>query len=258
MKAHDKWFRPITIACGPDGGVFVSDWNDYGECHDADGSFRESGRLYKVTWGVPKALAGFDVAKMSDAELISLQDHRNDWWVRHARRLLQERAATGILNPGTNPALRRRLDESEAVPGKLRVLWALHATGGTGESMLMKLLDHPSEHLRWWAIQLLVEDGRASSAVIARFVLLAAKDSSSLVRLALASALQRLPVESRWDVASALAGHSEDVDDPNLGLMLWYGIEPSVASDPARAAQFLPTCPFPQVRQFIARRLAEE
>lgn len=258
MKAHDPWFRPITVACGPDGGVFVSDWNDYGECHDADGSFRDSGRLYKITWGQPKPTVEFDLAKQSDAELVKLLAHRNDWWARHARRLLQERAVAGRLDGPTESALRRMLADDPSVPHQLRALWALHSIGRADEALLVKLLGNPSEHLRWWAVTLLVEDRGVSPAVLHRFAQMAKNDPSAFVRLALASALQRLPPSSRWEVAAALAAHAEDAVDPNLPLMLWYGIEPAVASDPARATQFLPRCAFPQVRQFIARRLAEE
>jgi hypothetical protein len=32
-----------------------------------------------------------DLARLSDAELVRLQLHKNDWFVTHARRLLQER-----------------------------------------------------------------------------------------------------------------------------------------------------------------------
>ncbi len=52
LMANDPWFRPISMHYGPDGGVFVSDWNDLGECHDSDGAFRGSGRIYTnyVNW----------------------------------------------------------------------------------------------------------------------------------------------------------------------------------------------------------------
>ena len=219
---------------------------------------RRRGRLYKITWGQPKPLAEFDLAKQTDAELVRLLAHRNDWWARHARRVLQERAAAGKLDPATEAALRRMLADSPSVPQQLRGLWALHSVGRTDEAMLVKLLGHKSEHLRWWAVTLLVEERRAPPAVWRRFVEMARSDSSAFVRLGLASALQRLPVEDRWELALALAAHGEDAGDANLPLMLWYGLEPAVAADPARATEFLARCSFPVVRQFIARRLAEE
>ena len=53
LFAADPWFRGIDLGYGPDGGVYVLDWSDTGECHDHDGVHRTSGRIYKVTYGKP-------------------------------------------------------------------------------------------------------------------------------------------------------------------------------------------------------------
>ena len=256
LMGNDPWFRPVSMHYGPDGGVFVSDWNDLGECHDYDGAMRSSGRLYKVTYGAPKPLLNLDVARLSDAELVKLQLHRNDWFVRHARRVLQERAAAGKLDKSTHPALIEMLRLNPDTAHQLRALWTLHATGGTSEALLLRLINHQSEHMRWWCVQLLVEDRKASPAVLAQFAKLAKEDKSPLVRLALTSALQRLPLADRWTVAEALASHAEDAADQNLPLMLWYAIEPLVPADRVRALQLMAKCQIPQVREFITRRMA--
>ncbi len=256
LMANDPWFRPISMDYGPDGGVFVSDWSDLGECHDNDGVHRTSGRIYKVTYGQPKPLGDLNLARLSDAELVKLQLHKNDWYVRHARRLLQERAAAGKLSQGTAAALLKILKDHPDETRKLRALWALHSAGQANEALLLKQLDHKSEHLRWWAVQFLAEDKKVSPAVLRRFTELARTDSSSLVRLSLGSALQRLPLADRWSVAEALAAHEEDSADPNLPLMLWYGVEPLVPLDRTRAIQFMGKCKIQLVRQFITRRLA--
>ncbi len=47
-----------------------------------------------MAYGTPTPFKG-DVSKLSDAELLKLQEHKNDWFVRHARRVLQERAVAG-------------------------------------------------------------------------------------------------------------------------------------------------------------------
>src|SRR6185503_470952 len=105
LLANDPWFRSIQISYGPDGGVFATDWNDFGECHDSDGSFRASGRIYKITYGNgAKPVADFDLTKLSDSELVKLQLHTNDWFVRHARRILQERSAAEKLASDTHAA----------------------------------------------------------------------------------------------------------------------------------------------------------
>jgi hypothetical protein len=50
--------------------------------------------------------------------------------------------------------------------------------------------------------------------------------------------------------------HAEDAADPNLPLMIWFGIEPLAAADPDRAADLLTKSHIPLIRQHIARRLA--
>src|SRR6185295_4488376 len=95
LRSTDPWFRGLNLKYGPDGGVFVSDWSDVGECHDTNSVHRTSGRIYKVAYGEAKAIEGFDLAKLPDVELAELQLSKNDWYVRQARRLLQERASAG-------------------------------------------------------------------------------------------------------------------------------------------------------------------
>jgi hypothetical protein len=256
LMANDLWFRGISVAYGPDGGVYASDWNDFGECHDADGAYRTSGRIYKVTYGTPKPLTEFNLQKLTDPELVKLLTHKNEWFVRHARRILQERASAGKLQTTTREELLRMLKDSKTVPHQLRALWTLHSTGGTDEQLLSGLLAHPSEHLRWWAIQLLVENRKVSSPVLNQFVRLAHNDPSPMIRLALASALQRLPIQQRWDVITALVAHDEDATDPNLPLMYWYAIEPMVPADYSKSVHLMSQIKVPLVRQFISRRIA--
>src|SRR4051812_922125 len=61
LMANDPWFRSVSVAYGPDGGAYATDWNDLGECHDNDGSYRTSGRIYKVTYGKAKPTGDFDL-----------------------------------------------------------------------------------------------------------------------------------------------------------------------------------------------------
>jgi hypothetical protein len=256
LLANDPWFRGLTLLASPDGGVYVSDWHDTGECHNYDKT-DPSGRIYKILHGKTEAV-DVHLAKLSDEELVRLQLHQNDWWVRQARRLLQERAAAGKLGDAVRPALLKMLADQPQAPRKLRALWALHVTGGLDEKTLVSLLGSPEDVVRGWAVRLLVEDRHASDAVASRLAELGRVDRSASVRLALASALQRMALPQRWPLAEALAGHAEDSADANLPLMIWYGVEPLVPSDPERAAALLAKARIPLVRQNIARRMASD
>ncbi|MCA9267410.1 MAG: hypothetical protein KDA41_03020, partial [Planctomycetales bacterium] len=139
---------------------------------------------------------------------------------------------------------------------RLRALWAMHGTGRADEKLLGKLLADEDETIRAWAVQLEAEDGHAGAQTLARFATMASDDPSPVVRLYLASALQRLPLENRWPIAEQLLQHAEDVDDHNLPLMYWYAIEPLVPADKPRALKLAAQCKIPLLRQYIARRAA--
>jgi putative membrane-bound dehydrogenase-like protein len=84
-----------------------------------------------------------------------------------------------------------------------------------------------------------------------------ASSKDGLVRLHTASDLQRLPLEARWPIATALAKHAEDATDRQQPLMIWYGIEPAVAADPMKGVQLIKESKIPTVRRLVARRIAE-
>src|SRR5262245_38878332 len=257
MVSADPWFMGVTLRTGPDGSVFVSDWSDTGECHTYKPQ-RQTGRIYKISFGQTKS-EKTDLTRLTDGELVGLQAHKNDWHVRHARRLLQEHAARpGWKGEAVDAALRKMLSSSESTPRRLRALWALHVIGGPDTARLLELLDDRSEHLRAWAVQLLCEGGEPPGPALARFRTMAQEDPSPVVRLYLASALQRLPQRDRWGVALALVSHKEDADDANLPLMYWYGIEPLVPADPGRALRLAAAARVPLVRQFVARRIVDD
>ena len=85
-----------------------------------------------------------------------------------------------------------------------------------------------------------------------------ANSNDGLVRLNLASDMQKLPLEARWPIATALAQRAEDANDRQQPLMIWYGIEPAVAADPLKGVELIATAKHPTVRRLVARRIAED
>jgi len=257
FKTDDVWFRGLDLITGPDGGVYLSDWSDVGECHNSEGIHRTSGRIYKLAYGQPPAPTIKDVAAFSTLDLCRLQTHTNDWFTRHARRVLQERAASGEDMRTAKTELIRLFDSDPVPAHKLHFLWSLYVIGGTDEPWLLQQLHHENEHIRAWAVRLLIDQGTPSEAALKEFVKLSRNDSSGLVRLYLSSALQRLPFTQRVDLAAGLLSHPEDANDHNLPLMIWYGIEPIVGNRPDDAITLSRNTEFPLVRQYTARWFAE-
>lgn len=253
VRSCDPWHMGVTLQYGPDGGVFVLDWSDTGECHSVRNTRRETGRIFKITYGRP-TFKPLDLAELSDQQLVDLHSHRNEWFVRHSRRLLQERQAAGADMMNVRKQLLSRFSSHDEIPQKLKVLWTLHALGGVEPSFWVAQLSHANEHVRAWSVRFLCEDKKPPPDVVARLADLAGRDPSPVVRLYLASALQRLSDLERWSIVEALMSHAEDAHDANLPLMIWYGLEPLVDSDPVKFVQLARDCKIPLVREHIARR----
>ena len=256
LLAHDQFFRGLAMKYGPDGGVYLTDWSDTGECHDYDDVKRDTGRIYKITYGQAKPWRG-DVTKLGDGELVKLQLHKNDWFVRRARLELQRRAVAKSLSPNATTGLVRILDQNPDATRRLRALWALHVTGGLDQKKLLRLMEADKvAFVRGWCVQLALESTPVDEELLRRLPEQAKWDPSPVVRLYLASALQRLPVARRWELAEALASNGDNAADQNLPHMIWYGIEPAVPTEPQRALSLLVSARVPLVREYIARRLA--
>jgi len=340
LIAGDPWARGMELSYGPDGGVFLLDWSDVGECHESTGVHRQSGRIYKITYGDSQRVSFGDLSKLSASQLVKLHLQPNEWFSRQARIELASRAATGSDLGQARKELRDLFEKPAELVVKLRALWSLAVISADGVEwprFLERQLRHSDEHVRAWAVRLLTDTwaldtvlsqrptfsaartnfpltpalspgekenqtlpsdkssashplpGRraafplpagegqgegersaneegdrvrigvpASQKVVSAFSRLARTEASALVRLALASALQRLPVTQRSDLAAALVARKEDAADHNLPLLIWYGLIPVAEANPGALAALAAKCELPLTRKFIARRLAED
>ncbi len=258
LNFQDRWSQVLNLLYDQDGSVFMIDWYDANQCHHNrdDGHDRSNGRVFKVVYN-NQPVTRVDLQKLSDDELAKLQTHANDFKARHARRILQERASKGTIAASARQLLEQTATTAKTTPDKLRAMWTLHVTGGLGK-LTDQALRSGDEYVRAWAIQLAVEDGEASATELAQFASMAAGDKSPLVRLYLASALQRLPVGQRLPILTALTAHGEDASDHNLPLMYWYAMEPVVGADAGNAIKLLSDCKIPLLRQYVTRRMTTE
>jgi putative membrane-bound dehydrogenase-like protein len=253
LMANDSWSQMLNLKYGPDGSVWGIDWYDKNQCHSTNPDVHQKtlGRIFKIS-NAKDRTTRVDLGKLPSEKLVDLQLHRNDWYVRHARRLLQERGP----DPAVHARLQQMLKTNPDVTRKLRALWALHVTGGLTEPFLLDLLDHESEYVRSWAVQLLVEKNAPSDRAVAKFTAMARQDASPLVRVYLASGLQRVPADKRWDAVAALLAHDGDADDQNLPSMVWYAMEPAVELDMKRALALADQSKLPRMFAFTVRRIA--
>lgn len=279
LLAKDPWFRGMELGSGPDGAVFVLDWSDAGECHEHTGVHRTSGRIFKIRNAentVPKKTT--DLTTWSLSELVNVHAGNNDWYTRQARLELARRRLAGDVT-STYPRLMTLLEQRESNPAtKVQALLTLHVLGGADQKLLRSLAKASQESLRSWSIRLLTDDWPLDDAMGAschdaadctrvreqaqklmpHLLAMAKHDTSALVRLSLASVLQRLPIDFRPVLAKALVDREEDRADHNLPLMIWYGLIPVTHQNPAELVDVAKDCKLPKTLELISRCLAEE
>lgn len=289
FRSEDDWFRGMDLSTGPDGSVFVIDWSDAGECHEHTGVHRTSGRIFKIRYeDDKKQLQIQSMRGWTQEELGHAHQHPNHWYTRQARLELLRRHAGG-QDLGTALQAIRSIHQN-AGTNDLRALvqtyLSLHILGGLRVPDHYANLQHPNEHVRAWAIRFLTEDWTLDDALgpkrisnsdqrepsfsnepwetanakttMAKLIQMTPQDSSALVRLTLASTLQRLPVTSRVSLASELAKFSQDANDHNLPLMIWYGLIAVSEHHPESLVEFAAQCRLHKTLQLVSRSIAEQ
>jgi len=257
MISQDPWFMGVNFRTNYDGTVYITDWSDTGECHSVRNTRKHTGRIFRLHYGKNPAIPPPNFPLLSNLELVHLLLHKNEWYSRHARRNLQERHAAGIQLCSANQQLHELFEDSKDIPTKLKTLWALHVTEGGDTQFLEAQLSHKNEHIQAWSVTLLCENQALTNSTLEKLEDLAAESKSPLVRLHLASALQRIPSEQRWGLAKALLSREEDATDQNLPLMYWYGIEPLIHQNKIQFLSLAAHTQIPLLRQFITRRATE-
>jgi putative membrane-bound dehydrogenase-like protein len=283
LIAADKWFRGTEIRQGPDGCAYVLDWSDIGECHEHTGVHRQSGRIFRVSYSHGTAVPKVSYEDLTNPLTLESVERLiridNPWWERQMRLKLTPGELPVPLPEGLSDRLQTWVKDAAAdVVIRLRALWALEATWDLAEQyevrqkLLLGLLEDPNEdeNVKVWGLRLLLDDraldrgdGRGRDVkeylepeIVGKLAEMAATDESGLVRLFLASALQRLPVKQRVDVAGALMSRREDAGDAQLPLMVWYGLMPLVETDPQSLVRVAEKSRWPSTLRWISRAVA--
>lgn len=260
LMANNAQWVGFSMEVGPDGGLYVLDWHDADIC-GKEVVNGETGRIFRI---MPKeSLAKNwegrygDLTQLSDKQLVDLQTNPSDWHARRARVILQNRATKGSLDKNVVADLNNTFKTNANADFRLRALWTLHITNSISATELLNALNDTDAHIRAWSVQLLCEDKNPSKQALEAFVKMAKTDPSPVVRLYLASAMQRIDTESAWKIVEQLASHSEDIADHNLPKMLWFGLEPLVKANPTRAIELASHTEIPLIANYLARRLID-
>jgi putative membrane-bound dehydrogenase-like protein len=285
LLTRDQWSQMLDLDYGPDGQVWAIDWYDRQQCHlkDIDKHDRSNGRIYRIVYDNAKPVK-VDLQKLSDHELVKLLTHDNEWYRRHAQRILQERLAVLPANQDFAEAASKELQslqtgKSEAFA--LRGIWGSEVVSrydqlvgwhrslsanasksyvdgirGVVIGVNRLMADRPQVRAQLSRLNMALDEEPNADA-LSFWTEIAATDRSPAVRLAIASTLQRVRVSSRWSVLEALTSHREDASDHNLPLMYWYAMEPLADVDPPRALALALSAgeKIPILKEYMIRRI---
>jgi putative membrane-bound dehydrogenase-like protein len=261
LMANNAQWVGFSMEVGPDGGLYVLDWHDADIC-GKEVVNGETGRVFRI---MPKeSLAKNwegrydDLSKLTDNQLVELQKSSSDWHARRARVILQSRASKNAIDKNAIAELQTLFGTNPNADYRLRAMWTLHITNNFSANDLLKSLTDADPYVRAWAVQLLCEDKSPMAEALPLMIKMAKDDPSPVVRLYLASAMQRIDGESAWEIVEQLALHGEDNEDHNLPKMLWFGLEPLVKNNPSRALELAIKSDIPLITKYIARRLIDD
>jgi putative heme-binding domain-containing protein len=269
VLTDDRWFRPVDTKVGPDGAIYMADWYDSRLTHvdPRDSWDHDHGRVYRLEATDAHPVKPFDLAKLSNDELIETLRHPNKWYRQTALRLLYDRQDASLA-----PKLRKLVSENTG-QFALECFWALNASGGLNDEVARQTLDHSDEFVRAWTVRLLgdrypparfsssTREAKPLPSVLAqKLSALAGKEPEAQVRAQLASAAKRLPGAVALPIMREALYRPEDAADKHIPLLIWWALESKATSDRAALLAMLKESELwrtPIFSKFIATRLGQ-
>ena len=172
LATADDWFRPVFLANGPDGALWICDMHrktiehpDYlpeaVRKHTDFDSGRNTGRIYRLTRAatVPRSLPGTEhLDEAQSRELCPLLGAADRWAQDTAQRLLVERMSEApdpsVIAALKHFALSGPATEWPVTGANVRALWLLERVGELDRETLTAALRHNDAPVREHAIQL--------------------------------------------------------------------------------------------------------
>lgn len=230
LASTDERFRPVNTLVGPDGALYVLDMyrgiiqhkmfltpylKEHALARGLD-SPTDLGRIYRVTGEHATVFAGVHLSDATDAELVALLGHEDQWYRMTAQRLLVERGASGVASELRSMAASAGVRETTL----LHVLWTLEGLHAIRLEDAERAMAHPAPAVRCAGVRM-AEAFLDGATVIERVAALTS-DPDQWVRVQAVCSLGELPVEQRVErlvgVLRARAGERAVRDAAATGL----------------------------------------
>ena len=201
IASTDTWFRPASLANGPDGALYLADmyrlWVEHPKFLPPEIAAKldwrageDRGRIYRI---VPKGakLEAFTPPETAD-EMTKLLESSNGWRQYLGQRMLAERFYSANFHASvqtTTPALQQLLRKHPSATTRLHALWTLQGISAGDRRDILQALNDADAHVRHDAVKLTTKwiDGD-DDKVFSRLSELA-NDSDASVRFQVALAL---------------------------------------------------------------------
>ena len=221
LDSNDASFAPSDLTTGPDGCLYVADWNDKRTAHpDPEAEWNtETGRIYKIVYGAPKQVEKFDLREESNADLVKRLDNANYWFRRRAQVLLSERTDITPQLLLNNPGAGEEISHLDRV-------WAAISKLDSTDPMLTRLILDPNAAIRKAAIQKAGDESKLTRENADQLVLLASQEANPRVRSQLAATARRIHDLTTLDkLLLTMVRRDSDAADAHIPLMLWWAVE---------------------------------
>jgi len=219
MASTDELFRPVNLANGPDGALYIADMyhgiiqhrffltsylRQQAEDRGLD-KVIDKGRIWRVVPEGKKARTEPALSKASTVELVKALSHPNGWRRDTAQRLLVERNDALVV-----PALQKLAANGDTVTARLHALWTLEGMEQATPAAIEAALRDASGKIRATAVRLAEKDlkqtGASAGHSFREQITGLASDKDADVQIQLALSLSLLaPDEQMKTVAAELA-----------------------------------------------------
>lgn len=160
IKTSHGAFRPIDVAMGPDGAIYIADWYNpiiqHGEVDFRDPRRDHThGRIWRVTFRNRKLVERPKLVGAPVEELFEQLNSPEDWTRRQARRVIKERGRKAVQPALQNWIARNLKDPSVDDRERLEKLWVAQSLDTPQPALLKVLLNSEQPEIRAAAVRVL-------------------------------------------------------------------------------------------------------